>query len=76
MITFKLGISHMYLLNPKNYSPDASELNSERTTMVNFSKVITLSPSAETEIEIPSDKDSPLPFKAKEIIVLTTKVDN
>ena len=70
-VTFNLEVSHTYALNPVDYSDNASELKSERTTMVLLNKAIRANPEEKIEIEIPGDRDSQLPFPASELIVLT-----
>lgn len=69
-LTFDFELTHLYAINPEDTSADASELKSDKTTMTMLSRTVTVQPGERTEIEIPADKDSPLPFRARELIVL------
>jgi hypothetical protein len=73
-IKFELEISHIYALNPVTEEPWPEELRSDKTTVILFSKEITAAFGERTEIEIPQEKDSLLPFKSKETIVLKNSV--
>jgi hypothetical protein len=74
-LSFDFCISHIYAKNPKDTTAGATELSSDKTTMVILKKQITAQPGERTEIEIPIEKVSPLPFKGKEKIVLTNSVE-
>lgn len=73
-LTFDFEVTHIYSVNPENTPAFPREIKSEKTTMIVFSKEITVSPGERTEIEISSPENSLLPFKAKEIIVLTNNI--
>lgn len=73
-IKFQLEVSHLYAKNPKFGHSHVTELKSDRTTVVLFNKEITSVIGERTEIEIPQDKDSQLPFKSRETIVLINSV--
>ncbi len=73
-IKFKLEVSHIYALNPIMDESNPEEQKSEKTTVVLFDKDITATIGERTEIEIPQDKESLLPFKSKETLVLINSV--
>src|SRR5574341_413031 len=73
-IKFKLEVSHIYALNPILGKSKPEEPKSEKTTVVLFNKDITVTIGERTEIEIPQDKESLLPFKSKETLVLINSV--
>lgn len=75
-LTFDFDIVHIYSINPENTVSFPNEIKGERTTIVTSSKKITISPGEKTEIEIPASKNSLLPFKAKETIILLYNVDD
>ena len=70
-LTFDFDIVHIYAINPENTASFPNEIHGERTTIVTSSKRITISPGEKTEIEIPASKESLLPFKSKETIMLS-----
>jgi len=73
-IKFQLEVSHVYAINPIMDGSHPEELKSDKTTVILFSKEITTTIGGRTEIEIPQDKGSLLPFKSKETIVLVNSV--
>ncbi len=74
-LTFDFEVIHIYSINPENTPAFPWEIKSEKTTMIISSKEITVSPGERTEIEIPAPENSLLPFKSKEIIVLTNNIN-
>jgi len=73
-IKFQLEVSHIYAVNPIMDGSRPEELKSDKTTVVLFNKEITAKIGEKTEIEIPQDKGSLLPFNSKETIVLVNSV--
>lgn len=73
-LTFDFAVTHVYALNPEDGCGMFEELRSEHTTVEFLNKEIVARPGERTEIEIPSDGDSPLPFTATETIVLINSV--
>ena len=73
-IKFQLEFSHIYAVNPIMDGSRHEELKSDKTTVVLFNKEITAKIGERTEIEIPQDKNSLLPFKSRETIVLVNSV--
>jgi hypothetical protein len=71
-LTFEF--SRIYALNPKNPHPSPEEIRSDRTLVKVFEKKIVTRPGEKTVIQITPDKESPLPFSAKEIITVNTKL--
>lgn len=47
-----------------------ADITAEKMVTTSFNKAITVQRGERTEIEIPDDKDSPLPFESRETIVL------
>lgn len=74
-LSFDFNATHIYAINPKDTSASATELSSDKTTIVMLNRHITAQPGEQTEIEIPINKNSLLPFKGKEKIVLTNSVE-
>lgn len=73
-IKFLLEVGHIYLINPIMDGSHPEELKSDKTTGFFFNKEITAKIGERTEIEIPQDKGSFLPFNSKETIILITSV--
>ncbi|HVP36736.1 MAG TPA: hypothetical protein VMT04_07045 [Terriglobales bacterium] len=73
-IKFQLEVTHIYAINPVMDRPWPNELKSDKTTVILFNKEISAKIGERTEIEIPQDKESLLPFESKEIIVLINSV--
>ena len=74
-VTFDLEISHVYALNPENYTGLLDDLESEKATIVLLTKTITAGSGEKVEIEIPADKNSLMPFDFKEIMFLTPTIN-
>jgi len=70
-VSFDFLLSHIYAVNPEDTSMESTELKGEKISMTMFSKRLTVQSGERTEIEIPADKESPLPFKSGEMIALT-----
>lgn len=73
-IKFLLEVSHIYAINPLTDEIFPQGLKSDKTTVVVLNKEITALTGERTEIEIPQDKESVLPFKSKETLVLINSV--
>jgi hypothetical protein len=73
-LTFNLEIIHIYALNPTEFPLRSEELKSEKTNITLFDKKITARIGEKTEVEVPGESESPLPFKSKEIFILTNTV--
>ncbi len=73
-IKFELEVRHVYVINPVIGDSRLTELESDKTTVVVFNKEILSIAGERTEIEIPQEKNSLLPFKSKETIVLRNSV--
>ena len=73
-IKFQLEVVHIYAINPIMDGSHPEELKSDKTTGFFFNKKITAKIGERTEIEIPQDKGSILPFNSKEKIVLVNSV--
>ncbi len=73
-IKFQLEVSHIYAINPIRDESFPQELKSDKTTVILFNKEITAGIGERTEIEIPQDKSSQLPFNSRETIVLINSV--
>lgn len=73
-LTFHFEVSHLYAINPEDTNSSAVELKSDMTSMTIMDKKITVQPGERTEIEIPVDRESPLPFAAHEKIILINRI--
>ncbi len=73
-LSFDLGVSHMYLTNPADTNLSAERIEAESGVMKELKKHITARAGERTEIEIPIEAGSPLPFKGKEVIVITNSI--
>ncbi len=69
-IKFQIEVSHTYAINPNMDQTRHKEIKSDKTTVILFHKEITAAIGEKTEIEIPQDRETLLPFKYKEKIVL------
>ena len=69
-VAFDFEVAHIYALNPEDTSATANELKSDKTSVKMFNRRVTVAQNEKTEIEIPVDKSGPLPFEAKETILL------
>ena len=70
-VSFDFLLSHIYAINPKDTGMVSPELKAEEVSMTMFSKRLTVQTGERTEIDIPADADSPLPFRSGELIALT-----
>jgi len=70
-VSFDFLVSHIYAVNPEDTGMVSPELKAEKVSMTMFSKRLTVQTGERTEIEIPADTDSPLPFRSGELIALT-----
>ncbi len=73
-ITLEFAVKHIYLVNPETADIDIDDYKADQVGETMLKKSFTVRPGEHTEIEIPADKNSPLPFDWKETIVLTNWV--
>ncbi len=73
-IKFDLAVTHIYTVNPIMKGNRPETIKGEKTTVVALEKGIVAAIGERTEIEIPADRNSLLPFSSKESIVLENKV--
>jgi hypothetical protein len=73
-ITLEFAVKHVYLVNPVTDDVDIDDYSAEEVGETMLRKSFTVRPGEQTEIEIPADKNSPLPFDWRETILLTNWV--
>ncbi|MEW5923607.1 MAG: energy transducer TonB [Candidatus Zixiibacteriota bacterium] len=69
--SFDFEVGRIYATNPVRTGPNAEKLEADEGVLTSFRKRLTVLPGERTEIEVPPDKDSPLPFKAGDFIALS-----
>ena len=69
--SFDFEVGRIYATNPVMTGAQSERLEADKGVLTSFSKRLTVLPGERTEIEVPPDQDSPLPFKAGDFITLT-----
>lgn len=74
-LAFNIEVGHIYMINPVDTSVSAERLEANTAVLKSLQKRIVARPGERTEVEIPIEPGSLLPFKGKETIVITNSVE-